>query len=207
METCSTWADLASMMVVMQKLEAEVARVCDAGFFKDLSAMSTDVLRRRKDEAESVEAMVSYARRIIQGRLDTFAFDPNDLGLSSGETSDEGINKLKSAISSGTGTTSPSLGKFVDSAITAEAIEEVESEISDLAIRFRQELSLEPHVDSFDIDLEALHKTESILSQWRHSLFTSIDALRSELVIRYREDSTMVDNLLARVLDKNDNKN
>lgn len=189
----------------MQKLEAEVERICNPGFFKDLAPIATEILRARKEDAEAIEEMVSYARRIIQGRLDTFEFDPDELGLSMDQTDVEGINRLQNAIVSGTSPSSENFGKFVDSSMSGSAIEEVESELADLLQTARTEAYVGSPADSPEAELRALRSVEATVSGWRKKLFFAIDALRAELVVRYRDDSSMVDDLLAKVL-KRDNE-
>lgn len=187
----------------MQNLEAEVVRVCSNAFVKDLSRISTENLRSRKEEAESVEDMVSYARRIIQGRLDTLEFDPSELGLSD-EADLEGITRLTNAIAGGTHRTSENLGKFVDSKMSSSAIEDVDAEITELIERMRHDEDLNGGSQGQVSEESYLRKTEALLSQWRQSLFASIDALRAELVVRYRDDDTMVDELLAKMIKRDD---
>src|SRR5690625_7359706 len=45
-------------------------RVLDPAFVDDLEQIETDQLRHRRAEAEAEEEAVSYARRVVQGRVD-----------------------------------------------------------------------------------------------------------------------------------------
>src|SRR3989442_830765 len=47
-----------------------VDRIVDPSYVENLQTMPIDELRRKKDECEALESEVSYARRLIQGRLD-----------------------------------------------------------------------------------------------------------------------------------------
>ncbi len=175
----------------MQRLESEVARVTNETFYADLAHLDIEVIRQRKEEAERVEEMVSYARRITQGRLDTLGFDPNQLQSVQGEPDSEAISRLSSAIGSGT-TPQSGFGRFVDTSISDRQIDEVEEEISALMARFTEQED--------GGDAEAMLKVEQMLSDWRRVLFLAIDAIRAELVVRYRGDASMVDDLIAKVL-------
>lgn len=175
----------------MQRLEFEVARVSNADFYADLAHISTEDLRQRKDEAEGVEEMVSYARRLIQGRLDTLGFDPNQLGVGQGAPDSAAVSRLSSAITSGTAAPA-GYGRFVDTAISDAQVDDVEAEIVALMARFEAE--------GGGSDADALVEVEHLLSDWRKALFLSIDAIRAELVVRYRGDASMVDDLLAKVI-------
>ena len=185
----------------MQRLETEVVRISNADFYADLASVETEALRQLKEQAEAVESMVSYARRMVQGRLDTFSFDPVELGTDASSPNAEGVLLLSSAIVSGT--TAPSgFGRFVDTTISDAQVDEVQEEIDTLVKVFSEEIRKEvsENTSESEVELAVYRRVEQELSEWRKVLFLAIDAIRAELVVRYRGDSAMVDELLAKVI-------
>ena len=185
----------------MPRLQSDVERVTADAFYADLSALETSELRRRKEEAEAVEGLVSYARRIVQGRLDTYRFDPAALGTNQGSLQEEGLSRLSNAIGSNAVGTA-GFGRFVDVAMSSDQIGYVETELDAVFEEARRAAKSEGEASAEDADLElrVLRSVEVLLSNWRRALFRSIDAVRAELVVRYRGDATMVDNLLDKVI-------
>ncbi len=189
-------ANEPSMIARMEQLESDVKRITDPAFRSGLEMLSAEELRRRKEEAEAVETMVSYARRVIQGRLDTLQFDAKRLG--SDATTGDAVTALSSAIGKNT-VGEGGFGRFVDATLEDAQVEEVEQALKRLvAAAQHQEVRREAQPEP----TSALQAVESEISRWRKELFVAIDAIRAELVVRYRGDSAMVDELLNRVIHR-----
>ncbi|MDA8116274.1 MAG: hypothetical protein M0000_02605 [Actinomycetota bacterium] len=180
----------------MEQLESDVKRVTDPSFRSGLEALTSDELRRRKEEAEAVETMVSYARRVVQGRLDTLQFDAQRLGAEA--PGGDAVTALSSAIGKNT-IGERGFGRFVDANLEDAQVEEVEQ-----ALRKMLASAEESQVSGDDASrtTSALAVVEGEISRWRKELFVAIDAIRAELVVRYRGDSGMVDELLKKVIQR-----
>ncbi len=182
-------------MVMDHSLEAAVTSVYECAVNGGtLDSLPTEQLKATKKLAEETEVKISFARRMIQGRIDTLDLDPAQLGAAK---SDEEISLLKSAINSQAGQSS--FGRFVDADISQEQIDQVEGELSALIVeasaRVKGEVSEEVR------EKQALIEVEHYLSGLRKKVFAAIDVINAELVVRYRTEPAMVDSLLNRFLD------
>ncbi|MDA8196446.1 MAG: hypothetical protein M0019_04420 [Actinomycetota bacterium] len=176
-------------------LEAAVNSVYESAINGgNLDSLPTEQLKATKRLAEEAEAKISFARRMIQGRIDTLELDPSRLG--SGQ-SDIELSPLKSAINS-QGAQS-SFGRFVDADISQEQVDQVDDELSSLISEAIARMDSE---QSNEVKEKlALVEVEHYLSGLRKKAFSAIDAINAELVVRYRTEPAMVDSLLNRFLD------
>ena len=184
------------MLARMEQLESDVKRITDPAFRSGLEALSADELRRRKEEAEAVETMVSYARRVVQGRLDTLQFDARRLG--SDAPTGDAVTALSSAIGKNT-VAEGGFGRFVDASLEDAQVEEVEQALKRLVAAAEEKAD---EGGAAATATSALQAVEAEISRWRKELFVAIDAIRAELVVRYRGDAAMVDELLNRVIHR-----
>ena len=176
-------------------LEAAVTSVYESAINGgNLESLPTEQLKATKKLAEETEVKISFARRMIQGRIDTLGLDPSQLGTA---RSDAEISSLKSAINSQGGQSS--FGRFVDADISQEQIDQVEDELSSLILETASNAS--PSLSGQDREKSALVEVEHYLSGLRKKVFMAIDAINAELVVRYRTEPAMVDSLLNRFLD------
>lgn len=186
----------------MQRLESDIERILNVKFYTDLDSVSTEELRLRKKDAEAIEAMVSYARRITQGRMEIFEYDPTTLAAE-GSSADAGaVDRLGDVITPNSGGRPISYGRFVDVSISQGQIDEVEAQLLELIAAARTQVSttLEKPTPDSVIEFSSLNQVETKLSEWRKQLFMSIDAIHAELVVRYRDDGSIIDSLLNKVI-------
>jgi hypothetical protein len=156
----------------------------------DLSGCSLDQLRSIRDHYQDVENGLSYARRIVQGRLDTVAVEVQRRR----DGADEGlIQRLPDALaahSRGPGLPRP-MPDLEPPAWADELLRDADATLPPAALAGLSEL------DDADLDraADSLGGMERELSAARHELHRSIDRVQDELVGRYRSGAT-VDDLL-----------
>lgn len=157
---------------------------------EDLSKCTLDDLRSIRDHYHEVENGLSYARRIVQGRLDTVALETQRRR----EGTDDGlIEQLPDALAShsrGPGLPRP-MPDLEPPAWADELLRSADELLSPTQLAGLADLS--------DSDLEqatgSLGDVERELSAARHDVHRSIDRVQDELVGRYRSGAT-VDDLL-----------
>ncbi len=176
-------------------LEAAVTSVYESAVNGgNLDSLLTEQLKAIKKLAEETEVKISFARRMIQGRIDTIGLDPSRLGQA---RSDAEISPLTSAIN--TQAAQSSFGRFIDADISQEHIDQVENELSALIAEAVN--ASEATGSDEEREKVALVEVEHYLSGLRKKVFIAIDAINAELVVRYRTEPAMVDSLLNRFLD------
>lgn len=194
-------AVLASCTVWLNGEECTpTAAVCDAdevavlppvsGGADDLSTLSLDEVRVRRADLQATEDVVSFVRRLAQGRLDIARDEQRR--RTSGDTAagdvTDGIARVFAA-ERGTGSNRPPR----DTAVVTD--HPLLAELETLCV----ESGFGGLRDLDDVELSTccsrLAEFESRMSTRRKELFVHIDALSSELVRRYRS-SANVDALL-----------
>lgn len=163
-----------------------------------LDSLDTDELRRARAACEAAEEGISYARRLLQGRLDILRArlderDEPEAGRLLAELpallADDG-HVADPAQARATRVRVPAgaerYSDLIDAVITEDDLPTLEGD--DLQ---REELAGVERVT------EALTAVERELSARRRALFTRIDALRAELVARYKDGRADVRELLG----------
>ncbi len=156
----------------------------------DLTGCSLGDLRAIRDHYQDVENGVSYARRIVQGRLDTVAVEMQrrrDGGA------DDLMQRLPDALaghSRGPGLPRP-MPDLEPPAWADALLTGADDAVSPGRLARLSELD-DAELDSAAATLGALERE---LSSARHELHRSIDRVQDELVGRYRSGAT-VDDLL-----------
>lgn len=158
-----------------------------------LDTLDTPELRRIRAACEAAEEGISYARRLLQGRLDI-------LRARLDERAEPEAGRLLAAL--------PALladdGHVADPAqarATRVRVPAGADRYSDLIDAVIAEDDL-PALDGDDLEgvervTEALTAVERELSARRRALFTRIDAVRAELVARYKDGRADVRELLS----------
>lgn len=179
-------------MIYAGDMETDLKRldaVVDPEFIEGCSTWPMEKLRARRKEAEDLEAAISYARRIVQGRIDVYGLEKPS--LSKGPAEDP-LPSLKVAISArissvdariayndvSSGSLLPSLGEI--SALVGMDIEAIPS-----------------GPDEVTSVLSGLKAVEKSLSDCRRKLHLVIDALRQQLVLLYQSGELDVDEILG----------
>lgn len=177
---------------VEETLKFDLQNLIDIPEPADLSTVDLADLRELRARLDTVENGLSYARRIVQGRLDTLGVEVDR--RRSGDQTDDGIvGRLTGALAEHTrGSGLPRPPAELEPPewaheIIAEADEYLTpGQFSDLAVVGDGELS-----DS----IERMAEMERTLSATRRELHGRIDRVQAELVDRYRSGAS-VDDLL-----------
>ena len=163
-----------------------------AALLADLVSLPTDELRTRRAACEEAEEGVSYARRLLQGRLDLLRAELRR------RDHDDAARLLDSlpAILSG----DESHGDPMQARATRLRVPPSADAHADALDRIADEATL---LNPDDLDLAALGSLvdqlgehERQLSALRRALFERIDALRDELAARYKDGRADVSDLL-----------
>jgi hypothetical protein len=154
-------------------------------FVADLGSLDIEELRRRRSLAEQEENLLSYERRLLQGRRDLLAFEMERRAGREGRTLIEALPEI--------------LGGDRRSGRPARQGVLADPEMPEERRR-RLDLILADDVIARlgDVDDEQLRKTvgdleeaEREVSEQRHRLHGVIDALHEELAIRYRSGAAL----------------
>lgn len=166
-----------------------LSEVIRPGFMSGYQSWSLDELRAKRKEAEQVEAAVSYARRIIQGRIDIFEKYLNgELGLQTEETLSVASEAIADHVTA-------SNFRIMHNDISADYLLPTSADISKFT-----GIDLDKHpveVSDLEILLPEYKKVEKMLSSYRHQLHLIIDELRTQLVRRYQNGEISVDSILG----------
>jgi hypothetical protein len=160
-------------------------------FATDLGALDFDELRDRRREAEQEEADLSYARRMLQGRMDILRAE---LSRRAGGSETKIVERLSQVLSDA-GRNDHGLGRFlrVEPSRVDEHRRAVEQVIADIGVS-----EVEGHSDE-DIGaaLKRLEEFENVVSEDRRRVQRVMDALTAEVAGRYKSGVATVDDLLV----------
>lgn len=168
--------------------------VLAAGYLDGLRTLPLEVVRTKRGECQQVEAALSYARRLIQGRLDIVGAELRR--RAGGEEADPAalIDDLKNILAERV--RSPGYGRLPSIMAPAgddELVAEVEASIDVGSLASLSDLS----DDEVRSQAEKLGSIEQQLSERRHQVHERIDALQEEVVRRYKEGEATVEGLLS----------
>ena len=177
--------------------QRRIDRILADDYLGDLSERPTDEIRRMRDECEEEESGISYARRVLQGRLDILRAEARRRRESEGESVEELLAMLPAALADDDHTSSPvdarPMRHLVPPAVKYHR-REVDRIADDQSLSDIRRRSL----DELAEITEALSEKEQEFSRIRQQLFHRIDRLQDELISRYKSGSTDVNELLAR---------
>lgn len=170
-----------------QRMVARVQPLLDDEQLADLDALDVATLRAKRDAFEVEEHRVSYARRILQGRIDVLRAEA--ARRSDGTTA--GVLERLSDVLADQGT------RAFDPATTRPPSSVQPAELED-------DVDVEGPADVSGLDDQALHdladryaRQEAALSGLRRRLFDVIDRLQAAIADRYRTGAASVSELLA----------
>lgn len=169
-------------------MQLELDRLFPDALPDDLTGLSLAELRQLRDELQDVENGISYARRLVQGRIDTVTME---LERRNGSDDEALIERLSDALAGhgrGSGLPRP-LPSLEPPAWADELVADVDRGLPVVIDDSTPEVALQSAI-------EELGSAESALSGARHDLHRSIDRVQDELVSRYR-DGAPVDDLLS----------
>jgi hypothetical protein len=173
-------------------------RVLADDYAERVEDLSLDDVRSRRGECQEVENGLSYARRIVQGRLDIIHAELERRTAGEGPSALSSIvDRLKEGEMLGDNARPPGFGRLPS--LMSPGIE------SDA---FLTEANAVAHADilsalsnSSDADVRAvadeLERIERSLSDRRREVFDRIDVFQAEIVRRYKSGAATTDSLLT----------
>lgn len=159
-----------------------VDRIVDPGYLENLQAMPIDELRRKKGECEVLEVEVSYARRLIQGKLDILRYGVERMAAGDAVGVTEMVGDLPGILSDGI-SGSARLSRILAPASADNQRREVDRLASDADLARLEQLSAQ----EMDEIVARLAEAEKETSQKRRRVQQVMDQLTAELIRRYRE--------------------
>ncbi|GIU84436.1 MAG: hypothetical protein KatS3mg008_1211 [Acidimicrobiales bacterium] len=150
--------------------------VLSEGYLGDVSARSTEELRRMRDECVHLETEISYLRRLAQGRIDLLRAE---LARRSGEADFDLIEELPRILTPRPRPEAGS-GRMPHSITPSHSEQDLERELDGMSVVDPRTLG----PGELDDLLRRLEAFERKLSDMRRKLFARIDVLQSELARR-----------------------
>ena len=179
-----------------------IDRVLAPGFADDLPDLPMRELRARRQEAEQEEVDLSYARRLLQGRLDLLlseqahqAGDSSAPHIGGGGHDDAEIAASLSAVMADGPRADHGLGRHlsVDPSRVGEHRRAAEQAVADVGAS--DPSALDP--DALTTAIEHLRAVERDVSDVRHRVQAVMDLMTAEVARRYKEGEASVDEVLA----------
>lgn len=176
-------------------VSASLDAILQPSYLEGLPSLALDELRSRRDQATEVEVGLSYARRLIQGRLDIVLAEVRrrETGDTSGDLADL-VERLPEIL--GERVHAPGTGRLPSLMMPADDIAEVHRLDGILDAESVGALP-EKSDDQLHQIVDALAELEHEVSAGRHSVHDVIDRLQDELVRRYKSGEASVDTLLS----------
>lgn len=176
-------------------MDDQLQRYLDEGVPDDLPSWDNDRLRAVRAEDETAEAAVSYARRVLQGRLDIVRAELERRLDQGSERASTLLDRLPALLAGDHVPTDPARARAT-SVEVPEAAEALVARIdADLGETVLSALNDRDDADIARL-LDALERHERELSAARRALFDRIDAMRDELAARYKDGRASVADLL-----------
>lgn len=176
--------------------QRRIDRILDPGYLDGLRELPTDELRRRRDECEEEESGVSFARRVLQGRLDILRAEVlrrRDAGQAEAETVLAALPDILGAEQSNTHPAHARATRFLVPPTVRYHRRDVDQILDEESVAGLQTRPL----DELREIVERLAAKERELSDRRRALLDRIDALRDELLRRYKSGEAHVADVLA----------
>ena len=173
-------------------------RVLADDYLAGIDTLPIDDVRARRTECQEVEVALSFARRIVQGRLDIIHAELERRSGGEGR-SDAGdlVERLKEGEMLGDQERPAGFGRLPTLMAPGEASDEFVAEADEVA--HHEALGRLPDLADDDVRSLAaeLERIERSLSDRRRSVFDRIDALQAEIVRRYKSGAASADSLLS----------
>jgi hypothetical protein len=175
-----------------------LARLLADDYVAGLEQLALAEVRSRRHECQEVEVALSYARRIVQGRLDIIHAEL-ERRASGGGRSDASdlVDRLKEGEILGDHARPPGLGRLPTLMEPGEESDEFLAEANEVA----HEDALASLPDSGDEEVrrigDVLAGIERGLSDMRRSVFDRIEIFQHEIVRRYKTGAATADSLLS----------
>ncbi|MEA3075251.1 MAG: hypothetical protein QOF60_159 [Actinomycetota bacterium] len=173
-------------------------RVLAGDYASGLEDLSLEEVRARRHECQEIEVGLSYARRLVQGRLDIIHSELERRQSGAGRSdASELVDRLKEGGMLGQQVRPAGFGRLPTLMAPDQASDEFSGEIDEIADP--QSLATLPELSDDVIGklADRLTTLERSLSERRRSVFDRIDAFQAEIVRRYKTGSANPDELLA----------
>ena len=178
-----------------------IDRVLAPGFADDVTALDFRELRARRQLAEQEEVDLSYARRLLQGRLDLLRAEQAQRatardGVDAGARTDAEIVRDLAAVLSDDGPRADhGLGRHLttDPSRVGEHRRAAEQAVDDVAASDPSSLDAE----GLAAAVAHLTELERKVSENRHRVQAVMDQLTAEVARRYRDGEAHVEDVLA----------
>jgi len=172
--------------------------VLTAGYIDGLQDLTLEEVRSRRAECQEIELGLSYARRIVQGRLDIIHAELERRQAGEGP-SDVGqlVDRLKGGEMLGDQNRPAGFGRLPTLMAPDMASDEFSTEIDEIADADSLANLPELSDDVIAKLADRLTSLERSLSDRRRQVFDRIDSLQAEIVRRYKTGSANPDELLA----------
>jgi hypothetical protein len=165
------------------------AAVLDPAFVTGLGKLSTEEVRRRRDQAFAEREFQSYLRRLVQVRQDILSAE-RERRLSGGQ-SQSAVERVTEALSSGP-RPHQSRGEALRDGLTPEDIEEAERQADAVLGQSSANAPEELAEEELERSLDALTEGERTISADRLAVMRVHDRLQEELKRRYRDDPSQI---------------
>jgi hypothetical protein len=176
-------------------VQDRLARVLDPSYLDDLESWSTERLRAERSACEAEEEAVSYARRVLQGRVDILRAE---LGRRAEGEAQDLLERLPGILAADAQGARPSAAHVRATRLRVpEGAEAYESRIDAVVDESRLERIDDEDLDAIQAIIERLVSVERDLSDTRRALFERIDTIRAELAARYKDGRASVRDLLG----------
>lgn len=176
--------------------QRRIDRILDPGYLQGLEQLPTEELRRRRDDCEVEESGVSFARRVLQGRLDIVRAEVLRRRDDGNEAATSVLAALPDILGAERTSRDPAqvrATRFLVPPSVHYHRRDVDQIADDESLARLHERPL----DDLRELAERLAEKERELSQRRRALLDRIDALREELLRRYKSGEARVSDVLA----------
>ncbi len=181
-------------------MNPDLERVTAAGYLADLPGRPIEEIRAMRSECQSIENALSYARRLIQGRLDIVGGELTRRrdGGAKGDLGDL-VSRLPEILSEASrGSSSPGMARPPQDVPSASGVvADLESHLD----RILPPSRLGTIADMTDAELHTLldevYDFEASVSHNRSTMHGLIDHLQAEITRRYKTGEANVDSLLG----------
>jgi hypothetical protein len=176
--------------------DGAVERILDPDALDGLEQRPTAEIRELRGAAEEAEEGVSYARRLLQGRLDILRAELLRRQETGDHTAGELLGRLPEILAGDQGHAGPLQARSTRLRVPPSAerhTSEIDAILDDATLTRVTEMD----ADELVAVIDRLGAKEHELSAMRRRLFDVIDRLRDELAERYKDGRASVSELLG----------
>ena len=173
-------------------------RILEDDYVAGLEALELSEVRARRTECQEVEVALSYARRIVQGRLDIIHAELERRAAGEGRsTSSDLVGRLQEGEMLSEHGRPPGLGRLPTLMAPGDDSDELLAEADEVA--HQESLGNLPELGDDEVTelADRLVEIERSLSERRRRVFDRIDAFQAEIVRRYKSGAATTDSLLS----------